>query len=117
MIKEINHLVFSPHKYVQIEYVVFEKAVRPNLSVITHFFLELLDAFFLFDRIGIRTQTRSAVVTHGLENKTDGYLGIFDSFCVALLQYVATPNGWRWLGGVAMTHADRRHGPAYIPRA
>lgn len=23
---------------------------------------------------------------------------------------------WRWLGGVAMTHADRRHGPAYIPR-
>lgn len=24
---------------------------------------------------------------------------------------------WCWLGGVPVTHADRRHGPAYIPRS
>lgn len=80
-----------------------------TLSVITHFFLELLDAFFLFDRIGIRTQTRSAVVTHGLENKTDGYLGIFDSFCVVLLQYVASPNGLALAWG--RSHDARRPTP------
>lgn len=36
---------------------------------------------------GIAIQTRSAAVTHGLEKKTDGYLGIFNSLVLFFIEY------------------------------
>lgn len=62
------------------------------------------------------TQTRSAVVTHGLEKQTDGYLTLFDSFVLFSSNTWPVQIVWCWLGGVPVTQGDRRHGPGYIPQ-
>lgn len=85
-------------------------------SIFTHTFLQLVDADFVLFGLWITTQTRTAVVTHGLEWKTDGYLTKFDSFVLFPLNTWIVQIVSCWLGGVPVTHVNRRHGPAYIPQ-
>lgn len=97
---------------------VWQRSIRcvQTWSFFTHIFLQLLDAGFVWFGVGITAQTRSAVVTHGLEKKTDGYLTLFDSFVLFFSNTWPVQIVWSWLGGVPVTHGDRRHGPGYIPQ-
>ena len=56
-------------------------------------------------------QTRSAAVTHGLEEKTDGYLGRFNSLVLFLIECADTA------GRLAMAWGRRRDARTLTPRS